>query len=182
MTRPEFLAWEEQQELRHEFDGVAVRAMTGGTAARALIQANLIIALGVGLRGKPCRVIGSELKVETASGYRYPDAMVICSPIAAGSKAATEPAVLFEIVSPSSSSIDFVTKNAEYRLLPSVQRYVVLQQNTIAAAVFSRRGEDWLSELVAGADAVLRMPELDLALPLAAIYRDIDLQPDPGQG
>ena len=33
MTMEAFLAWEEGQELRWEFDGFAPTAMTGGTAA-----------------------------------------------------------------------------------------------------------------------------------------------------
>ena len=41
MTLAEFLAWEERQPLRHEFDGVQPIAMTGGTVAHAGIQRNL---------------------------------------------------------------------------------------------------------------------------------------------
>ena len=33
MSLEEFLAWEERQELRWEFDGFVPMAMTGGTAA-----------------------------------------------------------------------------------------------------------------------------------------------------
>ncbi|HEX4178798.1 MAG TPA: hypothetical protein VHY57_10185, partial [Rhizomicrobium sp.] len=52
-TTEQFLAWEERQELRYEFDGFQPIAMAGGTAAHSAIQRNLIVALGVGLRGKP---------------------------------------------------------------------------------------------------------------------------------
>ena len=41
MTREQFLAWEERQEQRYEFDGFQPVAMTGGTAAHAVIQHNL---------------------------------------------------------------------------------------------------------------------------------------------
>ena len=63
MTLEEFLAWEEQQELRYEFDGFQPVAMTGGTAAHDSISLNLAASLVVRLRGKPCRPRGSNLKV-----------------------------------------------------------------------------------------------------------------------
>lgn len=54
MTLVEFLAWESEQELRYEFDGVQPVAITGGTFAHASIQRNLALAVGNRLRGKPC--------------------------------------------------------------------------------------------------------------------------------
>jgi len=57
MTMDEFVDWENRQELRYEFDGFAAVAMTGGTQEHSLIQANLIAALRVRLRGGPCHVV-----------------------------------------------------------------------------------------------------------------------------
>ena len=45
MTVPEFLAWEERQELRYEFDGFQPVAMPGGTRVHAAIEMNLAAAL-----------------------------------------------------------------------------------------------------------------------------------------
>lgn len=50
MTLAEFLAWEERQPVRYEFDGFEPVAMTGGTAAHARIQRNLSTALDTRLR------------------------------------------------------------------------------------------------------------------------------------
>ncbi len=55
MTLRQFLDREERQELRYEFVGFRPIAMTGGMAAHAAIQRNLVTALGVRLRGKPCQ-------------------------------------------------------------------------------------------------------------------------------
>ena len=143
-TTERFLAWEESQELRYEFDGFQPIAMAGGTAARAAIQRNLIVALGIGLRGKPCQSYGSELKIKVADGpIRYPDAFVVCTPVLPRATVVSNPVVIFEVLGESSATDDFVTKNAEYRATPSVRRYVVLQQTKAAAAVLSRKGEDW---------------------------------------
>lgn len=72
MTREEFLAWAANQELRYEFNGFAPIAMTGGTVAHSAIEHNLHLSIGGRLRGKPCRFHGSNLKVQTARGCRYP--------------------------------------------------------------------------------------------------------------
>lgn len=49
MNLAEFLDWEERQDLhlRYEFDGLRPNAMTGGAYNHALIQGNLITALGL---------------------------------------------------------------------------------------------------------------------------------------
>jgi Uma2 family endonuclease len=175
MTLEQFLAWEERQELRYEFDGFQPIAMTGGTAPHAAIQRNLIFALTGRLRGKPCQPYGSELKILVDGSIRYPDAFVVCTPLTPRTTVVTDPVVVFEILSPSTSNTDLVVKNAEYRACPSIRRYVTLQQTHPGALAFARKGEDWVSETFSGTDAVLRLPELDLEIPLAELYADVPL-------
>jgi Uma2 family endonuclease len=173
MTLEQFLAWEDRQELRYEFDGVRPVAMTGGTAAHSAIQRNLIIALGTRLRGQPCQPFGSDLKIQVAGRIRYPDAFVVCTPVDPRAKVVTDPVVVFEVLSDSTASDDLVVKNAEYRATPSVRRYAVLHQDAAAAIVFSHRAGEWVTELVAGDNAVVTLPEIGIDLPLAEIYAGI---------
>lgn len=177
MTLDQFLAWEERQELRYEFDGFQPLAMTGGTAAHAGIQTNLVTALANRLRGKACRPFGSDLKIQVAGRIRYPDAFVVCTPVSPSAQVVTDPVVIFEILSESTASSDLVVKNAEYRETPSVKRYVILQQTSAAAIVFSHRAGEWATDLVAGTDAVISLPEIGIDLPLSEIYADIAFPP-----
>lgn len=178
MTLDQFLAWEERQELRYEFDGFQPLAMTGGTVEHAGSQSNLITTLNNRLRGKPCRSYGSHLKIQVAGRIRYPDAFVVCTPTLPGAQVVTEPVVIFEILSNSTASNDLVVKNAEYRETPSVKRYVILQQNSAAAIVFSHRAGEWATDLVAGTEAVISLPEIGIDLPLSEIYADIVFPPE----
>jgi Uma2 family endonuclease len=173
MTLEQFLAWEDRQELRYEFDCFRPVGLTGETAAHSAIQRNLITALGTRLRGQPCRPYGSHLKIEVAGRIRYPDAFVVCTPVDPRAKVVTDPVVIFEVLSESTASNDLVVKNAEYRATPSVRRYAVLQQDAPAAIVFAHRAGEWVTELVAGDDAVLRLPEIGIEIPLAEIYADV---------
>ncbi len=181
MTREQFLDWEERQPLRYEFDGLQPVAMVGGTAAHAVIQHNLHVAVGARLRGTPCSFYGSDLKIETANGIRYPDGFVVCSPVAPKATVVRDPVVIFEVLSESTTGIDLVTKNQEYAAIASVHRYVVLAQDAIGGTMFERVGTDWIGHLL-GADSVLRMPEVGVELPLAELYDGISLaEPDAGQ-
>jgi Uma2 family endonuclease len=174
MTLEQFLAWEDRQELRYEFDGSQPIAMTGGTAAHSAIQVNILFSLTGRLRGKPCRPFGSNLKILAAGRIRYPDAFVVCTPAPNGAKVVSDPVVVFEVLSESTAREDVFAKNAEYRATPSIQRYIILEQTQAAAIIFVRRGEDWISEVVTDG-GVLRMPEIGVEVPLSEFYTDIDL-------
>jgi len=142
MTTEAFLEWEERQELRYEFDGSAPVAMTGGTAGHSAIQRNLLFALTGRLRGKPCQPYTSDLKIVAAGSIRYPDAFVVCSPVGINKTVVTEPVVVFEVLSPSTATVDRVIKNAEYRDTPLILRYVMLEPDYQAATIFARAGDE----------------------------------------
>ena len=132
-TLAEFLEWEERQPLRYEFDGVGPVAITGGTAGHAVVQRNLAIAVGGRLRGKPCRFYGSGLKFQVAEGHvRYPDGMVVCRPVDRTATVVYDPVIVFEVLSPSTGRDDRIVKAREYQATPSVQRYVMLEQDGVS--------------------------------------------------
>lgn len=120
MTVADFLAWEETQELRWEFDGFAPVAMTSGTAAHETIQLDLAAALNSRLRGTPCRAYGSNLKIRVADRIRHPDAFAACTPVNPRATVVDAPAVVFEALSPSTARTDRVEKMHEYWETPSI--------------------------------------------------------------
>jgi Uma2 family endonuclease len=173
MTLAEFLAWEERQPLRYEFDGIGPVAMTGGTFRHAQIQRNLAFAFTARLRGKPCQFLGSDLKFQVAEGrVRYPDGVVVCSPVAPTATVVYDPVVVFEVLSPSTTRNDRLVKAREYQATPSVQRYVMLEQDGVGATVYARMGEAWTHEILV-ADSILSVPEIAVQLPLAELYEGV---------
>jgi Uma2 family endonuclease len=142
MTLAEFLAWEERQEPRYGFAPVA---MTGGTIAHDRITFNLQKALDARLARKSRQPFGPNIKIVVDGRARYPDAFVVCQPVLPTATIAENPVVVFKVVSEGSSSTDLIDKNREYRATPSILRYVILHQTRVAAVVFARRGQDWLS-------------------------------------
>lgn len=184
MTLEQFLAWEECQVLRYEFDGWQPVAMTGGTDLHEAIGGTLRALLQDQLRGKPCRVRGPTLKIEVTGRIRYPDAFVYCTPVPPGETVIREPVVVFEVLSPGTSRTDRIEKLREYQAAPSIQRYVILEQDSIAATVFTRAGDGWNARPVIAGE-ILGMPEINVILPLADIYADVvlpEIEPDIAPG
>lgn len=178
MTSGEFLAWESSQELKWEFNGLQPVAMTGGTRAHNVVQTNVLTALSSRLRGTSCRAYSSDLKIQTGPGYRYPDASVSCTPFPDGDLAVAEPVVIFEVLSTSTASDDRTTKLAEYQALPSVRRYVMLEQDRVFATVITRTDAGWDHALI-GQGGTLAMPEIGVEIPMAELYDGLALTVAP---
>jgi len=178
MTVAAFLAWEERQERPWEFDGFAPVAMTGGTFAHEFIGANIRNALQKRLAGKRCRVIRPTMKIEVAGRIRYPDAFVFCNPVALKDTVSRDPVVVFEVVSDSTSRTDRIEKLREYAATPSIMRYIILKQDSIAAQIFVRRGAGFVAETLTAGD-VLLMPEIGVEVSIAEFYTGLDLPAQP---
>lgn len=174
MSPDEFLAWEAGQELKWEFDGFQPVAMTGGTKAHAVVQANLLTAMTNRLRGKPCRAYGNGLKVQTGLRCRYPDASVSCTPFPDSKMVVAEPVVIFEVLSVGIAGDDRTVKLAEYQSLPSVRCYVMLEQDRVFATVITRTDTGW-DYALAGLDGTLAMPEIGVEIPMAELYDGLAL-------
>ena len=82
------------------------------------------------------------------------------------------PNVVFEALSPSTARVDRIDKAREYQATPSVQHYVMLEQDAAQAVVYSRKGEDWTNHILVG-DSTLSLAAIGLAFPLAEIYEGL---------
>jgi Uma2 family endonuclease len=180
MSLDAFLAREEAQTLRYEYDGLRPTAMNGGTSAHSLIQARRTVALTTRLRGKPCRFHGSAMKIEVAGSVRYADGFVVCTAQAADSRIVRDPVVMVSILSESTARADLGVKNREYEATVPVHRYVILERDQVAGTMFERIDNDWVGPILR-ADALLHMPEIGVDVPLADFYVDVAF-PDQPQG
>ena len=80
MSYEEYVEWEQTQLERHEFHDGEVLAMSGGTGEHSVLNASLTIGIGSRLKGRPCTVFDSNIRVRQAQGrdYVYPDLTVVC--------------------------------------------------------------------------------------------------------
>lgn len=186
MTRDEFLDWDGHLHGRWEFDGVRPVPMTGGLLNHNTITINIIVALRNRLRSTPWQVFGADAGIATAgSAVRYPDALVASSVQVGTSKLVADPVVVLEVLSPSSGRTDRIEKVKEYRAVPSIRRYLIVENTSVGAAMHHRQTADaeWtVTPLVAG--ETLMLPEIGIEVPLAEFYEDTGLpetEPDEGR-
>ena len=169
----EFLAWEREQELRFEFDGVRAVPMNGGTFAHSEIATNIVESLRQML-SPPLRAIRGDLKVVVADRIRYPDVIVSRSSINLKDDIVPDPIVVFEVLSTSTRDIDLVEKKEEYRRTIGIEHYVVLEQTRAEAIVFTRSGDRWTEHPVRPG-GVMSLPAIGIELELARAYAGLDL-------
>lgn len=142
----EYLQIERDTGIKHEFDAGRITAMTGGSPNHALISANLTGELRTALRGRPCRAYSPDLRIFVASLDQvfYPDASVVCGDrqtAAHDPNAIENPALVAEVLSPSTRSKDLDAKSLAYRQLPSVQE-ILLIDSEARIVIHQQRQDD----------------------------------------
>lgn len=177
MTKAEFLRWVQRQERRHEL--VAGRAVMhpGSTHRHALLATRFVVAFSTRLDVEQWSVSTAEFGVEAGEGIRYPDVLIASADIEATAMATDRPVVIVEILSPSSVGTDMTEKLAEYTSLPSLQSYIVASQDEAIVWVWQRNAASGAfpskPQEIAGREASIVITALDLALPMAELYRGI---------
>ena len=169
-----YLAWEVEQHEKHEYIDGEVFAMAGALEAHVTVAGNLFLALRNHLRGGPCSVFISDMKLHVAAddAYFYPDVFVTCAAADRGeARFKTTPTLIAEVLSPSTSAYDRGAKFAAYRKLDSLREYVLIDQERQWAEVFRRGTEGWLHE-ICQAGETLSLQSLDLQLSMDEIYED----------
>ena len=177
MTRDQFFDWAQTQDTRYEFDGFQPVAMTGRTLNHSQMTQNIHFALRTRLRGGPCRPLSPDAGVGTVGdAVRYPDAVVTCTKTPGTSHLVENPVVVFEALSPTSGRTDRILKLREYRAVPSIRRYVILEHASIGLTVFARStgDQDWQATALTAEDT-LQIPEIGVEIPVAEFYEEVDL-------
>ncbi len=170
-TTESFLAWDDRQEGKYEFDGRDVIPMTGRSIAHRDIVFNLRSVLGRLLAGQAFRAM-QEMRLRCGAKIRYPGVLVCLGRPGQTTRILTDAVAVFEVLSDDTAEPDRVEKLSDYAAVPSLRCYVLLEQTTIAATVFRREpGGPWTA--TAHTDGALVLPGLDIAVPLADLYRGL---------
>lgn len=114
MTVEEYLAYEKETGIKHEYIDGEIFAMSGGTDRHSQIKANCIVEVGYQLRKNTCILYDSDMKVKVSeSKYVYPDFSIVCEKAIFADDAHTmliNPTLVAEVTSDSSKSYDKIQK------------------------------------------------------------------------
>jgi len=173
MTVDEYMEFEEKSPVRHEYVNGAIYAMNGVSVAHARIARELVVAVIGHLRGGPCELFSTDLKLQIRSDtddvIYYPDMMIACQRDDWGPNYVRNPKLVAEILSPSTQHIDRREKAMTYRRIASLEEYVLLAQDDHRVVV-QRRAENWRPQVYSGPQATVDFRSIGLSVPLAQIY------------
>lgn len=176
VTYEQYLEREIASETKHEYIAGVVYAMAGGTPEHARLQANVTAALVSALRGRPCAVFSSDLRVriEATDRATYPDITVVCGSMetsAVDRHAVTNPTLLVEVTSESTEADDRGDKFAHYRHIPSLVEYVLVSGRTQRIEVWRRNERDrWELAEEGTPGATLTLASVEAHLDVASLY------------
>lgn len=179
MTVEEYLAWEAQQEIRHEYVNGEVFAMTGTTIPHNDIALNFYTALRPHIRSRGCRMNVSDVKLQVSfqSRYYYPDVIVSCDPQDLNSRQFIQnPKIIVEVISPSTSAKDRDEKFTCYLKIPTLQEYILIDSQKIFVERYCRGdGRMWLYYYYTAGE-IITLSSIGFDLPIALLYEDVGFE------
>src|SRR5258708_31938319 len=135
-TYDEYLAYERDSELKHEFEAGEIFAMAGGSPRHSALASRISAALE-NTRPPGCTAFQSDMRVRVLATGRatYPDVSMVCGPIELDTAdrsgtTITNPTLLVEVLSPSTEEVDRGSTRRDYQLIPSLQEYVLVSQES----------------------------------------------------
>ena len=198
-TLEEYFALDGVSEVRYEYwDGLLVPhggwerdddgqilGMAGGTDVHSDIASNLIGELRNALKGTPCKVTGSDLRVRSPrlGRYHYPDVSVTCGPRVFdpphSRSTVANPQVLIEVLSAATADEDRGEKFREYIEITSLQQYVLVAQDRPRVETFGRNTDGvWVvGPWAEGLDATVAFPSLGVSVALSDVYAGVTFPP-----
>ena len=145
----QYVALEEESQVRHEYLDGEIYAMAGGSPDHAALAATVIRLLGSRLpRG--CRTFTSDLRIRIPSSglSTYPDVAVVCGRTTRAADdvlAVVNPVLLVEVTSASTEEYDRGEKLRHYKQIPSLREVLIVSHREPYLTLHRREDVDWVA-------------------------------------
>ncbi|MDA1015517.1 MAG: Uma2 family endonuclease [Planctomycetota bacterium] len=185
LTPAEYLDRERLATFKSEYFRGETFAVAGASREHNLIVSNLVREIGVSLKGRPCEVNPSDMRVmvSVTGLYTYPDVTIVCGEREFDDReldTLLNPTVLFEVLSATTEAYDRGTKASHYRKLASLKEYVLIAQDRPSVERYLRQPDgSWLLREVTDINGNVSLDALGVSLPMAEIYRRIEFEEHP---
>lgn len=171
MSLSDYLAFEEGVPEKHEFVGGFVyplHAQAGVSQGHSRITMNIAGNLFREAARQNCRLHQGEMRLHVGNAMFYPDVMLACGDTFQNLYE-TQPCFLAEVLSPSTAQNDRIGKYALYTSIPTLQTYLIAEQDERRIYLYERQGAEWVLRELVG-EGELYVPCLSLSLSLDDIY------------
>ncbi|MBC8041931.1 MAG: Uma2 family endonuclease [Rhizobacter sp.] len=175
-TREEYVTMELTAAEKHEFYHGEIFAMSGGHFNHAKISVNTLTALANKLRGKACQPMNSDMRIQTPDGLNtYPDVSLYCGKPELIDDGLTliNPAAIAEVLSPSTRNYDRSEKFRLYRVITSLQDYILIDSQRVHLEHFRREKEEWILREYDSLESHFVVSSVGVKLMFAELYDSI---------
>ncbi len=184
-TVDEYLTLERAAEERHIYLDGEIIAMAGESLSHGRISVNVVVSLGMQMKGKPCEVLTKDTKVRSGpipmpgrsrkGLFSYPDILVVCGEIEhhdSHRDVILNPKVIIEGLSESTEAFD---RGEKFERLqkhnPTLTDYILISQDKPQVEQFRRKPNgEWSYRLHSGLNASVAIVSIKCKLKLADVY------------
>lgn len=175
MTVEEYLKFEEEANLRHEFVDGFVFAMAGGTEEHNRIAGAIYARSRLAEAKTACRAYMEGVKLRVPNGsYYYPDVFLSCDESEFGESIKTNACFIVEVLSKSTADIDRGEKLNSYLKLSGLKAYVLVSQDKRFIEVY-RLLQDGSWRYEAFESGSFELPCLNLTMTFDDVYEGVDV-------
>lgn len=168
----EYLQGELESEVKHQLIDGEAYAMAGASENHNLLSGNIFSELKTNLKGTPCRTFMSDMKLRVADDFFYPDVMVVCNEDNVDTYYKTAPTIIIEVLSKTTRKFDQTLKRLRCQNIPSLQEYVLIEQDKGEIQLFSR-AHNWQSFYYYLGDQI-SFASLGISIAVEDIYERVD--------
>lgn len=177
----EYLTWERLQPYKSEYVGGKVIAMAGASPKHNKILSNIVGTIQPYLKGKPCDIYPSDLRVlvKSKDAYFYPDATIVCGELDLSDDfkdTIKNPTIIFEVLSPSTTDYDLGRKFFYYMQIDTLKEYITIDTATLHVRIGNKQENGaWLFKEYNDANDSFTIESIALSISLQDVYSDINL-------
>ena len=180
----QYLEWERDSEIRHEYFKGEMIEVEGDTLTHNRIIGNFVARFDNAFRERDCEIYAISIRLRVSPDqYRYPDVIALCGEPQfddGNPPCLLNPEVIIEVLSASTESKDRGEKLAEYRNIPTLTDYVMVAQDRIFAEHCVRDNPaQWTLTQYTSLDDTLNFAALSVTISLREMYRKTALATPP---
>jgi Uma2 family endonuclease len=181
LSPQEYLALERKAPYKSEYYEGDVFGFAGASESHNLIVVNVLTLFNLQLKGKPCKVYPSDMRVKVSETglYTYPDVTVVCGQANLEDEyldTLLNPTLIVEVLSPSTEKDDRIVKFAHFRRMPSVKEYILIAQDSVRLEQYVRQNDGrWILSEYSDLEFTVKMEAVECKLPMKDVYDKVIL-------
>ncbi len=181
LTPEQYLEIERQALFKSEYYAGEMFAMAGASERHNMIVTNISGEIRRQFKGRPCKNYSNDMRVrvEATGLHTYPDVVAVCGEARfpdEQSDTLLNPAVIVEVLSPTTEAYDRGEKAWHYRQIVSLAEYLLVSQDRHHIEHYVRQPDgQWLLSETGNLRDIINLPSINCALAMAEVYDKVEI-------